>query len=186
MLLHYWKLGHFILYNQQRLGWGSKFIERTSEALRKLHPEKKGYSPRNLTYMCQFAKLYPVGAVEQLIMADQQLAEPTPEKISSVIRHMNELQFGQEPPAQIQETNTEEAIIGQQAVAQLEDIPLALTRITQQAPAQLENVVKSLVAIILWQLKSDASNDAGCVGGSILNGVLQATSYLELFRYAPA
>jgi len=36
MLLHYWKLWHFILHNQQRLGWGSKFIERTSEALRKL------------------------------------------------------------------------------------------------------------------------------------------------------
>ncbi|MDR2886553.1 MAG: DUF1016 N-terminal domain-containing protein [Bacteroidales bacterium] len=52
MLLHYWKVGHFILYNQTLLGWGSKFIERTSEALRKLHPEKKGYSPRNLKYMC--------------------------------------------------------------------------------------------------------------------------------------
>lgn len=52
MLFHYWKLGCFILYNQKRLGWGSKFIERTSKALQKLYPEKKGYSPRNLKYMC--------------------------------------------------------------------------------------------------------------------------------------
>lgn len=73
MLLHYWKIGHFILFNQKRLGWGSKFIERTSEALRKFHPEKKGYSPRNLKYMCQFAKLYPIGIVEQLILADRSI-----------------------------------------------------------------------------------------------------------------
>ncbi|KAA6312968.1 hypothetical protein EZS27_036185, partial [termite gut metagenome] len=24
MLLHYWKVGYFILYNQKRSGWGSK------------------------------------------------------------------------------------------------------------------------------------------------------------------
>ncbi|MDR1416614.1 MAG: hypothetical protein LBJ57_04250 [Prevotellaceae bacterium] len=24
MLLHYWKIGHFILFNQNKLGWGGK------------------------------------------------------------------------------------------------------------------------------------------------------------------
>jgi predicted nuclease of restriction endonuclease-like (RecB) superfamily len=138
MLLHYWKLGHFILYNQQRLGWGSKFIEQTSEALRKLHPERKGYSPRNLTYMCQFAKMYPVEVVERLVAADRELTEPTPDKITSVVLDLNVSLIGQEPPAQIQTTNTEENVIAQQPVAQLENIPATLARITQQPVAQIE------------------------------------------------
>ncbi len=139
MLLHYWKLGHFILYNQQRLGWGSKFIERTSEALRKLHPEKKGYSPRNLTYMCQFARLYPVGAVEQLIRADQELSEPTLEKISSVVSGLNNLQFAQEPLAQIQPANTEHNTITQEPLAQLENVSQALVAITRNPMPNIEN-----------------------------------------------
>jgi predicted nuclease of restriction endonuclease-like (RecB) superfamily len=139
MLLHYWKLGHFILYNQQRLGWGSKFIERTSEALRKLHPEKKGYSPRNLTYMCQFAKLYPTGVVERLIAADRELEEPTPEKIASVVSYLNELQFAQKSPAQIQDANTVGDIIAQEAPAQLEDVGKTLVVINRTSMTQIES-----------------------------------------------
>ncbi len=151
MLLHYWKLGHFILYNQQRLGWGSKFIERTSEALRKLHPEKKGYSPRNLMYMCQFAKLHPVGIVERLIMADQELAEPTPDIILSVVRNLNESKFAQEALAQIQTTNIEVDTIGQQTVAQLQNIPSTLAIIAQQPVAQIEQLfINSPVTKTNW------------------------------------
>jgi hypothetical protein len=105
MLLHYWKVGHFILFNQKKLGWGSKFIQQTSEALRKLHPEKKGYSPRNLKYMCQFARLYPTGIVEELIRADEELESPTLEKVLSVTDTLNKIRFGQEAPAQIQSAN---------------------------------------------------------------------------------
>ena len=84
MLLHYWKIGHFILFNQKRLGWGSKVIEQTSIALRKLHPNKKGYSPRNLKYMCQFAKLYPIEIIEELTKTDKELEKPTLEKLLSL------------------------------------------------------------------------------------------------------
>ncbi len=101
MLLHYWKIGHFILYNQTRLGWGSKFIERTSEALRKLHPQRKGYSPRNLKYMCQFAKAYSLDVLRQLHWADQELESPTIEKILSITNVLSESEFGQEALAQI-------------------------------------------------------------------------------------
>lgn len=139
MLLHYWKVGHFILFNQKRLGWGSKFIEQTSSALRKLHPEKKGYSPRNLKYMCQFAKLYPIRIVEQLIRADQELENPTLEKVLSVTEVLNEYKFGQEAPAQIQTTGNEENIIGQELPAQFEDVGKALTIITQHPIPQIEN-----------------------------------------------
>lgn len=151
MLLHYWKIGHFILFNQKGLGWGSKFIERTSEALRKVHPEKKGYSPRNLKYMCQFAKLYPIGIIEQLIQADQELEKPTVEKIISVTDILNECKFGQEIPAQIQTVNKEKDTIMQEVPAQIEDVGKVLTLITQNPTPQIENCfICSPVSKINW------------------------------------
>ena len=96
MLLHYWKVGHFILFNQKRLGWGSKFIEQTSQALRKLHPKKKGYSPRNLMYMCQFAKTFPLDVVNQLLIADEELNIPTKEKVISITNTLNDYTITQE------------------------------------------------------------------------------------------
>lgn len=151
MLLHYWKIGHFILYNQTRLGWGSKFIERTSEALRKLHPQKKGYSPRNLTYMCQFAKLYPVELIEQLLIADRELEKPTLEKVLSVTDTLNEYKFAQEPPAQIQAVNTEVNIITQEIPAQMEDVSKALAITTKYSMPQIEHCfTNSPIAKINW------------------------------------
>ncbi|HBK29995.1 MAG TPA: hypothetical protein DDZ78_00005, partial [Porphyromonadaceae bacterium] len=137
MLLHYWKMGNFILFNQKRLGWGSKFIEQTSKALRKLYPEKKGYSPRNLKYMCQFAKLYPIEVIEKLIRADQELENPTLEKILSLTDVLNK--FGQEPPAQIQNVNIEENMIAQELPARTEDVSQAITVISNQSISQIEN-----------------------------------------------
>ncbi|MDR0962111.1 MAG: DUF1016 N-terminal domain-containing protein [Mediterranea sp.] len=136
MLLHYWKIGNFILYNQIRLGWGSKFIERTSEALRKLHPQKKGYSPRNLTYMCQFAKLYPIEIIEQLIIADQELDNPTIAKVLSLTNTLSEYQFGQEAPAQIQSSDTECVIFAQEVPAQMEDVSKTLAVATNHSLSQ--------------------------------------------------
>lgn len=151
MLLHYWKVGHFILFNQRMLGWGSKFIERTSEALKKLHPEKKGYSPRNLKYMCQFAKLYPITIVEQLIRADRELEKPTLKKILSVIEVLDEHQFGQEPPAQMQAVSNEKDVITQELPAQIDNIANTLTKITNQAIPQIENCfICSPVSKINW------------------------------------
>jgi predicted nuclease of restriction endonuclease-like (RecB) superfamily len=151
MLLHYWKVGHFILFNQKQLGWGSKFIQQTSEALRKLHPEKKGYSPRNLKYMCQFARLYPTGIVEELIQADKELGSPTLEKVLSVTDLLNKLQFGQEAPAQIQSTKNEDTIITQEVPAQIEDVGKALTIITHFSVPQIENsFMRSPISKINW------------------------------------
>ena len=63
MLFHYWKIGNYILYHQQLHGWGNKIIKQLAKAIRLHYPEKKGYSERNLTYMCQFAKAYPLKSV---------------------------------------------------------------------------------------------------------------------------
>lgn len=151
MLLHYWKIGHFILLNQKKLGWGSRFIERTSEALRKLHPEKKGYSPRNLKYMCQFAKTYSLDVLKQLHWADQELECPTSEKVLSITNALNEFKFGQEPLAQIQCSDNEGDIIGQELPALISSITETLFTVTQQSISQIENnFIHSSVSRINW------------------------------------
>ena len=66
MLFHYWKLGTFIRNHQNRLGWGGKVISRLAQTIRTKYPEKKGYSYRNLSYMCQFARLYPISVLQTM------------------------------------------------------------------------------------------------------------------------
>ena len=81
MLFHYWKIGNYILYHQQLHGWGSKIIKQLAKAIRLHYPEKKGYSERNLTYMCQFAKAYPLRALQSFIETDARLIAPNVKKI---------------------------------------------------------------------------------------------------------
>lgn len=151
MLLHYWKIGHFILFNQERLGWGGKVIEKISKAIRDKYPEKKGYSLRNLMYMCQFAKLYPLKILENLFLADKELENPTIVKVLDVAKGLNKSEFAQEPLAQIQIANSEKNIITQEPLAQMQNIPLVLTQITQQTVTQIEQLfANSPVAKINW------------------------------------
>jgi len=141
MLLHYWKIGHFILFHQKRLGWGSKVIDKISKNIRDKYPGKKGYSPRNLKYMCQFAKLYPLEILKQMLIADKELETPTVAKILSIARTLNDSEIGQEALAQIQMAHSEENIIGQEAPAQLEGL------IAQEVPAQIQNIPETLFVI---------------------------------------
>ena len=138
MLLHYWKIGHFILFHQKRLGWGGKVIDNISKSIRDKYPQKKGYSPRNLKYMCQFAKLYPLEILEQLFMADKELEDPTVVKVLSVAKTLNEFEFGQQLVAQIQTIDLEEDTIGQEVPAQIQTIDLEEDTITQEPPAQIQ------------------------------------------------
>ncbi|MDR1882339.1 MAG: PDDEXK nuclease domain-containing protein [Prevotella sp.] len=151
MLLHYWKIGHFILFNQKRLGWGSKVIDKISKAIRDKYPEKRGYSPRNLKYMCQFAKQYPLNIINQLIVADKELETPTIAKILSIAKVLNDSEIGQEVPAQIQIANSEDNIITQELPAQFTNIQETLFTIMQQPVAQIENsFIYSPVSKINW------------------------------------
>ncbi|MDR3185120.1 MAG: PDDEXK nuclease domain-containing protein [Prevotellaceae bacterium] len=122
MLLHYWKIGHFILLHQKKLGWGGKIIERISNAIREIYPEKKGYSPRNLKYMCQFAKQYSLNTISQLIVADKELEAPSVAKVLLAAKTLNDFEFGQQVVAQIQIPDLNENIIAQQPAAQIEQI----------------------------------------------------------------
>ena len=151
MLLHYWKIGHFILINQQMSGWGGKVIDNLSKAIRDKYPEKKGYSSRNLKYMCQFAKLYPLEILKRMIDADMELETPSVAKVLSVAKELNDFEFGQEPPAQLQQSGYNDDMIVCEFPALLRNVSATLEIITRQPVARIENIfVNSPVAKVNW------------------------------------
>lgn len=119
MLFHYWKMGNYILYHQNRQGWGGKVIKRLAQAIRFSYPEKKGYSVRNLAYMCQFARSYPLGALRSFIETDTKLLTPSVQKITDELQSLNNMIFAQEPLAQIQSSDNKEVAIVQEPLAQI-------------------------------------------------------------------
>ena len=140
MLFHYWKVGHFILYLQKKEGWGSKVIDNLSKAIRSKYPDKKGYSRRNLFYMCQFASAYPLEVMKEMDRVDGLLKTPTVENVLSLTNELN--QIVQQPVALIQATDNQSNTITQQSVAQLEEIPETLSTIYHCDISQIEEVFK--------------------------------------------
>ena len=140
MLFHYWKVGHFILYLQKKEGWGSKVIDNLSKAIRSQYPDKKGYSARNLIYMCQFAKAYPMEILIEMGKVEELLNSPS---VDNVLQLTNELnQFTQQPVAIIQNPDIQENIITQQPVAQLGDIAETLSAIYHSDISKIEEIFK--------------------------------------------
>ena len=151
MLFHYWKIGNYILYHQQLHGWGSKIIKQLAKAIRLHYPEKKGYSERNLTYMCQFAKAYPLRALQSFIETDARLIAPNVKKIEDEVHFLNDFQFTQEPLAQIQSTDNKEMIITQEPLAQIHNVTKTVSDIYQMEIKNIESVfMTSPVARINW------------------------------------
>ena len=145
MLFHYWKVGHFILYLQKKEGWGSKVIDNLSKAIHSKYPDKKGYSTRNLIYMCQFAKAYPRASLLEMGKVEKQLNSPS---VDNVLQLTNELnQFTQEPLAQIQATGNQGDIITQEPLAQLGEISKALSVIYQHDINQIEEIFKQSAVV---------------------------------------
>lgn len=60
MLRFYWSLGHDMDEKKEVYAWGSHFYEQISADLKKELPDVKSFSPRNLLYMHQFYRLFPV------------------------------------------------------------------------------------------------------------------------------
>ena len=129
MLFHYWKMGNYILYHQNLHGWGGKIIKKLAQAIRFNYPEKKGYSERNLTYMCQFARLYPLNVLRSFIETDSILSVPNTQNITNEVLKLNSGQFTQELTAQIRSTDNQSL------------------EITQEIPAQFQNVAKTVATI---------------------------------------
>lgn len=69
LVLLYWGIGRAILERQRQHGWGAKVIDRLSADLRRVFPEMKGFSPRNLKYMRAFAEAYPDEQFVQQVVA---------------------------------------------------------------------------------------------------------------------
>ena len=145
MLFHYWKVGHFILYLQKKEGWGSKVIDNLSKAIRSKYPDKKGYSRRNIFYMCQFAKTYPMEILLEMSKVEKQLSSPSVVNVLQLTRELN--QFTQEPLAQIQATGNQGDIITQEPLAQLGEIPEALSVIYQHDINQIEEIFKQSAVV---------------------------------------
>ena len=135
MLFHYWKIGNYILYHQNLQGWGSKIIKQLAKAIRFNYPEKKGYSERNLTYMCQFARSYPLNVLRSFIDTDARLSVPNIQNVTDEVLKLNNGQFTQELTAQIQSTDSQ------------------LLEFTQEPLAQIQNVVQTVSAIYRITIK---------------------------------
>lgn len=69
LLTTYWEIGHAILGRQDEEGWGAKVIDRLSADLRARIPNARGFSPRNLKYMRQFASAWAREAIVQQAVA---------------------------------------------------------------------------------------------------------------------
>ncbi len=143
MLFHYWKMGNYILYHQNLHGWGGKIIKKLAQAIRFNYPEKKGYSERNLTYMCQFARLYPLNVLRSFIEVDSILSVPNIQNITNEVLKLNSGQFTQELTAQIQSADNQSL------------------EITQEVPAQFQNVAKTVATI--YKIKIEDIEDLFCV-----------------------
>ena len=151
MLFHYWKIGNYILYHQNLQGWGSKIIKQLAKAIRLNYPEKKGYSERNLTYMCQFARSYPLNVLRSFIDTDARLSVPSIQKVADEVLKLNNGQFTQELTAQIQSTDSQLLEITQEPLAQIQNVAKTVSAIYRITIEDIEKLfLASPVARINW------------------------------------
>lgn len=151
MLFHYWKMGNYILYYQNLYGWGSKIIKQLAKAIRFNYPEKKGYSERNLTYMCQFARTYPLSVLRSFIDTDVRLSVPNIQNVTNEVLKLNDKQFTQELTAQIQSVDCQSLEFTQEAPAQIQDVEKTVSAIYRMGIREIEKIfLNSPVARINW------------------------------------
>ena len=151
MLFHYWKIGNYILYHQNLQGWGSKIIKQLAKAIRFNYPEKKGYSERNLTYMCQFARSYPLNVLRSFIDTDARLSVPSIQKVADEVLKLNNGQFTQELTAQIQSTDSQLLEFTQEPLAQIQNVAKTVSAIYRITIEDIEKLfLASPVARINW------------------------------------
>ena len=151
MLFHYWKIGNYILYHQNLQGWGSKIIKQLAKAIRFNYPEKKGYSERNLTYMCQFARSYPLNVLQSFIDTDARLSVPSIQKVADEVLKLNNGQFTQELTAQTQSTDSQLLDFTQEPLAQNLNVAKTVSAIYRITIEDIEKLfLASPVARINW------------------------------------
>ena len=151
MLFHYWKIGNYILFHQNLQGWGSKIIKQLAKAIRFNYPEKKGYSERNLTYMCQFARSYPLNVLRSFIDTDARLSVPSIQNVTDEVLKLNNGQFTQELTAQTQSTDSQLLDFTQEPLAQNLNVAKTVSAIYRITIEDIEKLfLASPVARINW------------------------------------
>ena len=147
----HWLMGHYILYHQNLQGWGSKIIKQLAKAIRFNYPEKKGYSERNLTYMCQFARSYPLNVLRSFIDTDARLSVPSIQNVTDEVLKLNNGQFTQELTAQIQSADCQSLKITQEVPAQIQDVAKTVSAIYRMEISEIEKFfLTSPIARINW------------------------------------
>jgi predicted nuclease of restriction endonuclease-like (RecB) superfamily len=111
MLFLYWEMGNYIIQNQNHQGWGAKIIELLSSDLKKEFPTIKGFSPRNMLYMKQFAEAFPIPVLQQFVQLETEIKDKG--------------LFSQQLVAQLQSVENQTIKFVQQPLAQLPE-PLFL------------------------------------------------------------
>ncbi len=151
MLLLYWQLGNIIIQNQQQKGWGAKIIDQLSKDLGKEFPKMKGFSPRNLLYMKQFAESYGSVVINRFIEVENELkkkktiSQPLVAKLLNI--ENDEFAISQQPVAKLKKRSGMELEVVQQPAAQLKDelfLQSILARISWSHHVVLQNKVKNL------------------------------------------
>ena len=101
--------------------------------------------------MCQFAKAYPLRALQSFIETDARLIAPNVKKIEDEVHFLNDFQFTQEPLAQIQSADNKEMIITQEPLAQIHNVTKTVSDIYQMEIKDIESVfMTSPVARTNW------------------------------------
>lgn len=160
MLLHYWKIGYYLYLTQLQLGWGAKVIDQIAGAIRKRFPDRKGYSSRNLKYMCQFAKSYPMAVLGVMTDKGKVLATPSVPKVMEMVKELDALseKMQQKIPERLNTvkllqdvTDNQVDVIGQEVPAQLTGVNRVLALFSQQPIGQIEELfLNSPLARINW------------------------------------
>ena len=115
------------------------------------YAEKKGYSVRNLAYMCQFARSYPLGALRSFIETDAKLLTPSVQKITDELQSLNNMTFTQEPLAQFQTNIFQSKEFTQEPLAQIQKIDKTISAMLQTSIDDIEkDFVCSPISKINW------------------------------------
>jgi len=122
-----------------------------AKAIRFNYPEKKGYSERNRTYVCQFARTYPLSVLRSFIDTDVRLSVPNIQNVTNEVLKLNDKQFTQELTAQMQSTDCQSLEFTQEAPAQIQDVEKTVSAIYRMGIMEIEkNFLNSPVARINW------------------------------------
>ncbi|MCD7724234.1 MAG: PDDEXK nuclease domain-containing protein [Clostridiales bacterium] len=82
MLKFYWSLGRDMEKAKSSYDWGSHFYSQISKDLKKLLPDAKSFSPRNLLYMNQFYRLFSDEIIAKQVVAQLEENEITKQSVS--------------------------------------------------------------------------------------------------------